>query len=292
MPAPTTRTAQSRRTDQPPPRAGHLIALHGASGGVGTTMIAAELACLLASSGRHVLALDADLQRGSLHYRLDVPVGRATFSIADVLPVLDDLSTELLRGAVSESTSGAWLLPAPPVLEVRAGPGREEGMGLARALRSSFEFVIADTAASFDGLTLGLLEAAETVLLVVTPELGCLGAAKRALGVLQPARSGPVELVVNRSLGQGDLVGPDEISSFLSLPALRVLPEDTGRCRRLGDQCRPVCSERSALAREITGLARALFGQNRISSAATDPEVKHVWPSKRPRDGRATRDNR
>ena len=80
-------------------------------------MLAAELARLLASSGRRVLAVDADMQRGSLHYRLDVPVGRATFSVADVLPVLDDLSPDLLRGAVSETSSGAWLLPSPPVFE-------------------------------------------------------------------------------------------------------------------------------------------------------------------------------
>jgi len=260
LPAPISRTVRFHPADPAQPRGSRLIALHGAKGGVGTTMLAAELACLIASSGRQVLAVDADMQRGSLHYRLDVPVGRATFSIADVLPVLDDLSPEVLRGAVSESASGAWLLPAPPVMEVGDGPGRDLGIGLARALSSSFEFIIVDTGATFDDLTLGLLAVAETVLLVVTPELGCLGAAKRALGALRPLRSGPVELVVNRSLGQGDLVGLDEISSFLTLRPLRVLPEDTNRCRRLGDQCRPVCSERSALAREIVGLARTLFG--------------------------------
>ena len=222
-------------------------------------MLSAELSGLAASSGRRVLAVDADLQRGSLHYRMDVPVGRATFSIADVLPVLDDLSPELLQGVLSESASGAWLLPAPQAFDAGCGAGSELGAGLARSLRSSFDFVVADTGAAFDDLTLGLLAAADAVLVVVTPELACLGAARRALGVVHRLRSRNVELVVNRSLGQGDLVGEGELTSFLGLRALCVLPEDTARCRRLGDECRPVRSERSALAREINNLGRSLF---------------------------------
>ena len=260
VPSPLSRTTRSHSPDPSESPGGTIIALHGAKGGVGTTMLAAELACLLASSGQSVLAVDADMQRGSLHYRLDVPVGRATFSVADVLPVLDDLSPDLLHGALTESSSGAWLLPAPPVFDEGCRPGRDLGARLALSLRSSFEFIVLDTRAAFDDLTLGLLAAADAVLLVVTPELACLGAAKRALGVMRQQCSGHIELVVNRSLGQGDLVDLDEISSFLGSRALRVLPEDTTRCRRLGDECRPICSERSALAREIHGLARSLFG--------------------------------
>jgi len=222
-------------------------------------MLAAELSGLAASSGHRVLAVDADLQRGSLHYRMDVPVGRATFSIADVLPVLDDLSPDLLQGVLSESASGAWLLPAPQVFEAACGTGEELGAALARSLRTSFDFVVVDTGAAFDDLTMGLLAAADAVLVVVTPELACLGAARRALGVVRRLRSGNIELIVNRSLGHGDLVEQDELTSFLGLQALCVLPEDTARCRRLGDECRPICSERSALAREINNLRRSLF---------------------------------
>jgi pilus assembly protein CpaE len=238
-----------------------VLAVHGAAGGVGATRLAAEIATFLAAHGDRVAAIDADVDRGCLHYRLDVPAGRGTFSLADVVDVLEDISEEALTNALARSPSGACLLPAPPLTRRPASLDPATAARLVGALRSSFDRVIIDTRSAFDGFTAGLLASADTVLLVATPELGCLGGARRAIGSLSSLAGGGPEvlLVLNRSLGSSDIVAGDELETLLGIKALKVLPEDGARCRRLANECRPLSSERSVLSREVDSMVRCVF---------------------------------
>jgi Flp pilus assembly CpaE family ATPase len=244
-----------------PPTGPAVLAVHGAGGGVGTTTLAAEITTFLARAGRRVVAIDSDLDRGSLHYRLDVPVGRTTFSLADVLEVLDDVSCDVLSNGLSRCSTGACLLPAPPLPRRLSCTDVGRAARLVSALGASFDHVVIDTRPAFDELTAGLLAASHIVLLVATPELGCLGGARRAIGSLAafPGGGPEVTLVVNRSLGPSDLVSTDELVSLLGIRPARVLPEDAARCRRLANECRPLASERSVLSRETTSLINDIF---------------------------------
>ncbi|PKQ28097.1 MAG: hypothetical protein CVT63_04490 [Candidatus Anoxymicrobium japonicum] len=238
------------------------VVFHGGKGGVGTTMLATEMTMALASVGRRVAALDADLDRGSMHYRLDVSVGRATFSIADVLPVLEDITDDALRGALSTCPCGASLLPPPVGRAGLAPPDAAHAGKLLSALASNFDYVIIDTRAALDPFTTGLLMASDLIALVVTPELACLGGAKRAVTALDalPGERPRIELLINRSLGARDLVTRGDIESYLGMKASAVLPEDTAMCRRLEAECKSLLSDRSALSCEVFRLSRALFG--------------------------------
>jgi Flp pilus assembly CpaE family ATPase len=119
-----------------------------------------------------------------------------------------------------------------------------------------------DTAACADPFTAGLLRASDLVVLVVTPELACLGGARRALATLDSLPGGRprIEMVINRSLGARDIVTRGDVETFLEMRAAAVLPEDTVRCRRLADECKPLSSERSPLAQAVLEFIRALSG--------------------------------
>jgi MinD-like ATPase involved in chromosome partitioning or flagellar assembly len=208
-----------------------------------------------------VAAVDADLDRGSLHYRLDVPVGRGTFSLADVLDVLDDISDDVLANALSMCPSGAGLLPSPPAGRGALAPDSPDAARLIGALGRVFDLLVIDTPPAFDSFTAGLLSAADAVLLVAIPELCSLGGARRAVANLAAQSRGSPEIffVLNRSLGSSDLISHEEIESLLGVRALRVLPEDGARCRRLSNECRSLATERSTLGREIDSLIRQVY---------------------------------
>jgi Flp pilus assembly CpaE family ATPase len=211
---------------------------------------------MLAGQASGVAAVDR-----ALHYRLDVPLSRDTFTVQDLLPVLDDLSDLVLDNALSNCPCGARLLPAPdrPASDFTAS-GRFRA--LSAALAASFPFVIVDTPPSLDAVTLEVVAAADIVVLVVTPELACLGGAKRALETLGSLGTGSadIRLVVNRSLGDADAVRLSDFESFLGLPVAVVLPEDTVRCRRAADEGRFLASDRSHLGQGIQAMAGRIFG--------------------------------
>ncbi|RIL06519.1 MAG: ATP-binding protein [Proteobacteria bacterium] len=66
---------------EPPSSAPHLLAVGGGKGGVGKTLVTANLAAALAQAGRRVVAIDTDLEGANLHTVLGVPAPRV--SLAD-----------------------------------------------------------------------------------------------------------------------------------------------------------------------------------------------------------------
>lgn len=256
----------SRRVESPRQPRGmgvpaKTIAFHGGKGGVGTTFLAAESAAALSAQGLRVAAVEAGLHRGGLHYRLDVPLTRETFTLADLLPVLDDLTDRALDNALSECPCGARLLPSSNGVGLEPFMTSERFEALAPALAARFDQVIFDTPSLLDGAAIASLAAADLVVLVVTPELGCLGGARQALGALAESGVGSRKpaLIVNRSLGDQDTITLSDIESFLDLPVTIVLPEETARCRRVTDEGRFAFQERSTLGQGIGVMVRRLF---------------------------------
>jgi Flp pilus assembly CpaE family ATPase len=234
------------------------VVFHGGKGGVGTTFLASEAAALLSSAGGAVVAVDLDLQRGALHYRLDVPLLRDTFTVLDLLPVLDDLSERVLDNALSPCPCGAMLLPAPAAPVDVDAP--ELFGSLLDALAPRFDHVVVDTPSSLDDTVLAAVAAADLVVLVVTPEIACLGGARRALDRLASENSSTsLSVVVNRSLGDSDYIKLSDIESFLGLPVTIVLTEDLMRCRRAGDESRFLSAERLPLGEGIRAMTRRVF---------------------------------
>jgi len=236
------------------------MAFHGGKGGVGATFLTAESVALLQTGGRRIAAVDIDFHRGALHYRLDVPLSRDTFTTADLLPVLDDLSDHVLENALSDCPCGARMLPAP-ASPFTASVEPELVQGLVTALRARFDYVVFDTAPTLDELTLGVLAAVDLVALVVTPEIACLGTAARALDSLgaRGIAASRIMLLVNRSLGDLDVVTLADVESFVGLPVEIILPEETARCRRAADEGRFVTPERSPLGQALRAMVHRLL---------------------------------
>lgn len=155
---------------------GQLVAVVGASGGVGKSAVAACLAVAAAQSGK-ALILDGDLQFGCLH-RMFGDAHPVTFDDAAVDEgVLGRLASAVERGKPA-------LLAAPKRLE-----HSESLTGsiptLAAAATELFDVVIADTGGSWSEAHAALMEMATCTLFVIDQRTESVHACQHALELCQ-----------------------------------------------------------------------------------------------------------
>ncbi|MFS8201001.1 AAA family ATPase [Streptomyces sp. CWNU-52B] len=176
---------------------GTIVTVTGAKGGVGATVTAVQLALAAQASGRSVALLDLDLQSGDVASYLDVQFRR---SIAD-LAAISDISPRVLQDAVYAHDTGLGLLLAPAEGE----RGEEITDRVARqvlaALRSRYDLVVVDCGAQLNAANAAAVELADQALLLVTPDVVAVRAAKRMVRMwdrLQIRKAEETRTVVNR----------------------------------------------------------------------------------------------
>lgn len=180
-----------------PHAGGEVVAVSGAKGGVGTTLTAVQLALAAQASGRSVALVDLDLQAGDVASYLDVQFRR---SVAD-LASITDITPRVLQDAVFAHESGVALLLAPGDGE----RGEEITDRVARqtvnALRGRYEVVVVDCGAYVTAASAAAVEMADQALLLVTPDVVAVRAAKRMVRMwdrLQIRKAEETLTVVNR----------------------------------------------------------------------------------------------
>ncbi|MFJ2089662.1 CpaE family protein [Streptomyces sp. NPDC087901] len=176
---------------------GTVVTVSGAKGGVGATVVAVQLALASAASGHTVALADLDLQSGDVASYLDVQFRR---SIVD-LSTIQDISPRVLQDALYSHDSGLALMLAPSEGE----RGEEVSDRVVRqtvsALRHRFEVVIIDCGTHMNSANAAAIEMADRTLLVTTPDVITVRAAKRMVRLwdrLQVRKAEETITVVNR----------------------------------------------------------------------------------------------
>ena len=181
------------------PPLGRVLALYGAKGGVGTTTIAINGAIALHRElGRKVALVDGNLQFGD--HRVFLDLGLDKKSIVDVVsaPTIDG---DLVRQVMVKHDSGVDLLLAPPSPETAELVTPEHMPAIIDILRGMYDYVLIDIDKRLDDVNLGILEAADTMYVVMTADLSCLKNVRLVLETIGHLgyESRKVQLVLNRS---------------------------------------------------------------------------------------------
>lgn len=149
---------------------GQLWTVFGAKGGVGKTTLAVNVAVELAKDPNlRVVLVDADFAFGDIGAHLNLSPSR---TILDLVPRVDDMDEELLRQVLIRHESNVRVLLAPYRPEDEERISAEAVQKIVDMLVSVSDYVIADCAASYDDRTLNLLEHADQIIMVLTPEMG------------------------------------------------------------------------------------------------------------------------
>ncbi|TLS45121.1 MinD/ParA family protein [Streptomyces montanus] len=176
---------------------GTVVTVTGAKGGVGATVTAVQIALAARASGRTVALLDLDLQSGDVASYLDVQFRR---SVAD-LAGISDINPRVLQDAVYTHDTGLGLLLAPAEGERGEEVTDRAARHVLNALRSRYEVVVVDCGCQMNSATAAAIELADQALLLVTPDVVAVRAAKRMVRMwdrLQIRKAEETLTVVNR----------------------------------------------------------------------------------------------
>lgn len=200
-----------------PAQRGEVWAVFGAKGGVGKTTLAVNLAVALARNiNTRVALLDTDFSFGDVSTHLNLSPSR---TILDLIPRVDELDEELLAKVLIRHESNVRVLLGPYRPEEAERIPAESLRKILTVLPTLFDVVIADCAANYDERTLTLLENADQILMVLTPEMGPVKNTSTFLELAEqleiPAHK--IQVVLNRANSEVGIAAP-EIEHALQKP--------------------------------------------------------------------------
>jgi pilus assembly protein CpaE len=200
-----------------------VVAVHGARGGVGSTFVATHLAQAFARRDLDCVLLDADPTYGDVSAAIGVP-DDDVHTIADLLPLVHELTAVHLADALWAHAAGFRTLAAPPA--ERAGVvSRSDLASIVRVASASCDVVVISLPRELGELTTSGLEAADRVLEVLSLDVLSFRAATRAIEVFAPlGRDGRVGFVVNRATRSE--ITPGDVERVFGAVPLAVVPAD------------------------------------------------------------------
>ena len=211
-----------------PQRGAVITAITSGKGGVGKTLVAANLAAALARAGQRVLVLDADLGLANLDVVLNLSARVTLHDVFTGKATLDE-ALQPAPGGFSVLLAGSGLVEYSRMTpEVR-----DKLLDVIARMRPRFDQVLLDTGAGISDVVLFTVSLADEVLIVATPEPTSLTdayATVKVLATTQPAR--PMRLLVNQvqKVGEGRAVATQLqqvvdrfVSPVLAAP-VRLLP--------------------------------------------------------------------
>ena len=235
---------------------GQVITVFSTKGGAGKSVIATNLAVILAMrSDRPVVLIDADLQFGDIAVMLKLA---PQHTIVDAVGALDRLDASLLQNLlVVHQQSGLLVLPAPLEPAFADQIGAAEMVRIVEILRTFCAFVIIDTPAYFNDVVLGLIEESDDVLLVAGMDIPNIKNVKIGLQTLRLLNT-PMEklrLILNRANSKVKLdVG--EVERTLSVKADALIPSEVAVPQSVNKGQPVVLSDRkAAVSRSLEQLA-------------------------------------
>jgi len=195
---------------------GRVVTVFSPKGGVGKTTVAVNLALALADKGaRKVCLVDLDLAFGDVAITMQL---FPTHTVEQAVGSEDTLDLPMLEGLLTRHEDSLMLLAAPAHPDVRERVTPVLVSRIIRTLREGFDYVVIDTAPSFDDQTLTALDETDECVIVATldvPTLKNVKVALETLDVLDIAR-GHRHLLLNRA---DDAVGisTDKVESILGM---------------------------------------------------------------------------
>ena len=179
---------------------GQIIAIFSPKGGVGRTTVAVNMAIAAATElGKSVVIVDGSFQFGDVGVLLNLnPKNK---SIADLVPELEAGELESIDTFVINHSAGIRVLLAPPSPEMAELITPSGVRRVLEALRRGHDLVIVDCTSWFNETTLAILDAADTILTMLSLEITSIKNMRLFLEVAEQLgyEQDKVKLVLNRA---------------------------------------------------------------------------------------------
>lgn len=245
---------EKEREKSRPPR---ILAVFSPRGGVGCSTLAASLAIAIhEQTNSKVLLMEGKLYFGHLDVLLNV---RPRNNLADLIPHASSIDEGLVRDVISEHISGIHILLAPSDLQVAQGIRPQDMFTVISKIQRFFDYIVIDAGSTLNENTVTLMDFADRVLVVATPDLAALHDASRFIRISQTLAypNEKILLVLNQANRPGG-VKPKEIKSVLHWAIFAEIPEDSINATRSINRGIPIIlnSPRSPVSRSVIDIAK------------------------------------
>jgi pilus assembly protein CpaE len=173
---------------------GRVTAVVSGKGGVGKTVIAINLAALLAEAhaGRVVL-VDLSLQFGDVGAALNLPTDR---TITDLLAENGTADADVVSQALVVGPASVRVLLAPTSPELADYVSAAQLTSLLETLRADYDFIVVDTPSYLTEVSIHAVELADQIVMVSDLSVTGVKNARLTRGVLEALGSDPTRVVV------------------------------------------------------------------------------------------------
>lgn len=264
-----------------------VIAVGGATGGVGTSSIAVNLACSLsANDANSVVLIDLDLALGDADVFLDtIP----EYTLADVAQNISRLDLTLLKKSLTRHSSGVHLLPRPVQLDDARLITPDSLQRVVGLLKTSFSHIVFDLSKSFGALDMEAIRLSDDVLMVTQLDLPCLRNVVRLMMTFDddPALREKVKIVVNRGGQDSGQISLKKAQETINRDIYWQVPNDYRVMVEVRNNGVPLVEHapKAGITNSINQLAAALCGKQTTDEEDADAETKSrswlkLWPAK------------
>ncbi|MEZ6088953.1 MAG: AAA family ATPase [Pirellulaceae bacterium] len=271
-----------------------IIAVAGATGGVGATSVAVNMGCLLASrDGNSVALMDLDLAVGDADVFLDaIP----DYTLADVTQNIARLDFTLLKRSLTKHNSGLYLLPRPVELQDMSIINGESIEKVIALLKGSFTHLIIDLSKTYSQIDMAALKMAAKVVLVTQLDVPCLRNVVRLLLSFEQVEGlkEKVHVVVNRTGLESGPISIRKARETIGCEIFAQLPNDYRTMVEVRNNGVPVFEQdpKAAITQAMVALVERLCGNKDDENADDDndalatSESSSKWLSFWPRGGK------
>jgi len=216
-----------------PTRAGRVITVFSAKGGVGKTTFATNIGTYLASTGSKVLLVDLDLAFGDVGISLQMLPQN---SIVDLVGMAGHIDEQAIKSVVTRHESGLDTISAPAE---PSDADRVPGSTVAELLRVAkrhYDFVVLDTPPAFTSHVLAGFDDSDLLILIATLDIPAVKNLRLTLDTLD-LLGNPRDtrlVVLNRSDAKVGLRAEDVVSALkqdiaIMVPSSTAVPASVNR---------------------------------------------------------------
>lgn len=236
---------------------GEIIAIMSGKGGVGKTVLTANIGAELAKDGSKVVLVDADVGLCNLDLALGVE-SRVNYNIADALEGSISLEQAMIR---DDRFDNLYLLPTSQVSD-RLRMAASEIRSTIEELSDSFDFVLIDCPAGVNEWIEDFISCIDCALVVTLPEITALRDAKCMIRKLKVYGVEKIRIILNRmptnSKMEEEYVTRGQVSDMLGSPLLGVLPEDSSVSAAVNTG---ILLSKTSLGEPLRNIAKRIVGE-------------------------------
>jgi len=239
-----------------------VIVVTSGKGGVGKTTVTANIATALASMGKKVLAIDADIGLRNL----DMILGLENRIVYDIVDVVE--GRVLPKKAFVKDKRGLplFLLPAAQTKDKDAVKP-DQLQEIVDEVREDFDYIFIDSPAGIESGFKTAATPADEALIVTNPEVSSVRDADRIIGLLEKMEKDKMRLIINRikihQVKKGEMLSVEDVEEILQIPKVGIVPDEE-KMVDFTNKGEPIVlhEEEYPAAKALVNIARRLEGED------------------------------